>query len=138
MSEFWIAFKSLLFHRRVNIAIALGVAAATAVLTGALIVGDSMRGSLRELTLERLGKIDVMIFSEGFFREQLANEIGLSDAFNEDFGRSTPLILFSNGTAERRQDDVVQNLGQVTLLGIRPEFWQFGDESIGKDRKSVV
>ena len=52
MSNLSIALKSLVFHRQVNLAIALGVAAATAVLTGALIVGDSMRGSLRDLTLD--------------------------------------------------------------------------------------
>ena len=75
MSPFLIALKSLFFHRRVNFAIALGVAAASAVLTGALIVGDSMRGSLRDLTLDRLGQVDVMIFSEGFFREQLGEDL---------------------------------------------------------------
>ena len=84
MSDFWIALKSLTFHRQVNLAIVLGVAAATAVLTGALIVGDSMRGSLRDLTLERLGKIDLMIVSEGFFREDLASDLEQTDLFRSE------------------------------------------------------
>lgn len=130
MSSFLIAIRSLLFHRRVNLAIALGVAAATAVLTGALIVGDSMRGSLRELTLDRLGKIDVMMFSEGFFREELASELQQTDAFQSWFGRAVPAIFFQNGTAERRQDDVANNLGQVNLLGITSEFWKLGAPSL--------
>ena len=50
--------RSLLHHWRINCAVALGVAAATAVLTGALLIGDAMRGSLRTLTLDRLGRID--------------------------------------------------------------------------------
>ena len=49
---------SLRHYRRIHIAVALGVAVATAVLTGALLVGDSVRGSLRDLTLQRLGNID--------------------------------------------------------------------------------
>ena len=127
MSDFWIALKSLTFHRQVNLAIVLGVAAATAVLTGALIVGDSMRGSLRDLTLERLGKIDLMIVSEGFFREDLATDLEQTDLFRSELELVTPVIFFPNGTVERNQSDSTKNLGQVTLLGIQPKFWQFGD-----------
>ena len=46
---------SLRHYRRIHVAVALGVAVATAVLTGALLVGDSVRGSLRELTLAAAG-----------------------------------------------------------------------------------
>ncbi len=42
--------RSLWFYRRSNVAIALGVATAATVIIGALLVGDSMRGSLRALT----------------------------------------------------------------------------------------
>ena len=47
--------RNLLYHRRGNLAVFLGIALGSAVLTGALLVGDSLRGSLRELTLDRLG-----------------------------------------------------------------------------------
>jgi hypothetical protein len=50
--------SSLRLHGRIHLAVALGVAAATAVLTGALLVGDSVRGSLRHLALDRLGNIE--------------------------------------------------------------------------------
>ncbi len=53
--------NSLRHYWRIHIAVALGVAAATAVLTGALLVGDSVRGSLRALTLDRLGRIDLVL-----------------------------------------------------------------------------
>ena len=53
--------RSLFHHWRINCAVALGVAAATAVLTGALLIGDAMRGSLRTLTLDRLGRIDEIL-----------------------------------------------------------------------------
>ena len=43
---------------RTNLAVVLGVATAVAVLAGALLVGDSVRGSLRDLVLQRLGRTD--------------------------------------------------------------------------------
>jgi len=45
------------------------------VLTGALVVGDSMRSSLRRLTLERLGRIDELLVADRFFRAELADEL---------------------------------------------------------------
>ena len=130
MTHYLLALKSLLFHRRVNVAIALGVMAATAVLTGALIVGDSMRGSLRDLTLDRLGKVDVMIFSQGFFREELATELQDTDTFQAYCGSATTMMFFPNGTAERSQDNLNKTLGQVNLLGIHKSFWHFGDDPL--------
>ena len=52
---------------RTSTAVAVGVALATAVIVGALLVGDSMRGSLRELTIERLGSIESVVAPGGFF-----------------------------------------------------------------------
>ena len=40
--------RNLAYHWRGNAAVLLGVGVGTAVLTGALLVGDSLRGSLRE------------------------------------------------------------------------------------------
>ena len=58
MSAIRLIIASLVHHWRVNLAVACGVAAGAAVLVGALLVGDSMRESLRRLTLDRLGRID--------------------------------------------------------------------------------
>jgi putative ABC transport system permease protein len=67
--------RSLRHHRRIHFAVALGIAVTTAVLTGALLVGDSMRGSLRDRALSRLGNIDELLVTDKFFREELAGEI---------------------------------------------------------------
>ena len=61
--------RSVRFHWRTNLAVLLGVATATAVLAGALVVGDSVRGSLRDLALQRLGRADIAVSTAGFFRE---------------------------------------------------------------------
>ncbi len=125
MTTWQIAVRSLRFFFRTNFAIAIGVAAATAVLTGALIVGDSMRNSLRELTLERLGKIDELLISDGFFRQALADEIKQSPDFQGDYENITPLIMFPGGTVEYRPAQVARRAGQVSVLGINDEFWTY-------------
>ena len=67
--------RSLTYHWRANLAVALGAAVASTILTGALLAGDSVKGSLRDLTLERLGGIDAALVTEGFFREGLAADL---------------------------------------------------------------
>jgi hypothetical protein len=47
--------RSLAWYWRTNLAVLLGVATAVGVLGGALVVGDSVRASLRDLVLARLG-----------------------------------------------------------------------------------
>ncbi len=64
--------RNLTHYWRTNLAVVLGVATAVAVLAGALLVGDSVRASLRDLVVQRLGETDYAITSNGFFREQLA------------------------------------------------------------------
>ena len=64
-----------------NLAVACGVAVGAAVLTGALLVGDSMRGSLRRLTLDRLGRIDEVLLADRFFRAKLADELAAEPGF---------------------------------------------------------
>lgn len=125
MTLWKIALRSLTYYMRTNIAIALGVAAATAVLTGALIVGDSMRHSLRELTLERLGNIDEILASDNFFREALSDEIKQSPTFKQHYDDATPVIMFPGGTVERPQEDTARRASQVAVLGIHDEFWSF-------------
>jgi putative ABC transport system permease protein len=71
--------RNLLHFRGVNLAVIIGMAVATAVLSGAMMVGDSVRGSLRQLTLQRFGKIDDAVISTRFFDASLADRIAKAD-----------------------------------------------------------
>lgn len=64
MNRLTFILRSLTHHARLNLAVALGVMAGVAVLTGALVVGASVRGSLRGLSLERLGPVDEALVSD--------------------------------------------------------------------------
>src|ERR1700693_2870478 len=85
--------RSLFYYWRTNFAVIAGVAIAVAVLAGALVVGESVRASLRDLVLLRLGRTDKAVFSTGFFRESLAEELKSDRTFNNSFEEACPLIV---------------------------------------------
>ena len=65
--------RSLRFHARTHLGAGLGAAVGSSVLIGALVVGDSVRGSLRDMALARLGPIQLALSSnDRFFRSELA------------------------------------------------------------------
>ncbi|MDR0871135.1 MAG: hypothetical protein LBN39_10130, partial [Planctomycetaceae bacterium] len=74
----------------IHYCVLLGVACAAAVLTGALLVGDSMRGSLRNLTLDRLGSVDTVLFAPNFIDYH-------SDTTSAKSGRP---VIYLQGSAE--------------------------------------
>ena len=65
--------KSFRYFWQIHLTVALCTAVATGVLAGALIVGDSVRGSLRSLTTERLGTIQHALLADHFFQPNLLN-----------------------------------------------------------------
>ncbi|MFH1161413.1 MAG: ABC transporter permease [bacterium] len=76
MNSFRLIGRNLWFYRKAYLALMAGVMLSTAVLTGALIVGDSVRGSLGHLTELRLGKSRwAMQTRDRFFRARLAGEL---------------------------------------------------------------
>ena len=61
-----------------NAMVVLGVAVAVAVLAGALLVGASVRESLRQIALGRLGATDVVVTAPTSFRAALADDCSTS------------------------------------------------------------
>ncbi|HEY3395893.1 MAG TPA: ABC transporter permease, partial [Lacipirellulaceae bacterium] len=127
---------SLRHYRRIHVAVALGVAVAAAVLTGALLVGDSMRGSLRDLTIQRLGKIDSVLIAEQLFRAALAEELASEPGFKANFATGTSRLrasfetaepaLLLTGTLQTGSGKGVRRATRVSVVGIRPTFWELG------------
>jgi ABC-type antimicrobial peptide transport system permease subunit len=118
---------SLRHHRRIHLAVALGVAVATAVLTGALLVGDSVRGSLKQTALDRLGTIDEVLVTDKFFRTELAAEV--RSAYDSD---SKPLVvpgIVLEGAVT--QPDSKAYAAHVTLIGTAENFRNFGRRDFG-------
>ncbi len=114
--------RSLIHFWQINLAVLLGAAVATAVLTGALLVGDSVRGSLRDLTLSRLGDIDHVMLSERFFRETLAADLATSLTTDEGYNRLVPALLL-NGTAVNATTKT--RASRVQIQGVDERFHRF-------------
>ncbi|HEV3137770.1 MAG TPA: ABC transporter permease, partial [Pirellulales bacterium] len=108
------------------------VIAASAVLAGALLVGDSMRGSLRHLLLDQLGQIDEVLVTDRFFRTQLADELEHQPDFVDRFSKAVPAVLVQ-GTLENPRSDGALRAGRVMVLGCDERFWLLGS---GGPRKS--
>jgi ABC-type antimicrobial peptide transport system permease subunit len=101
-------FRSLWYDRWINFAVMLGVVCATAVLTGALLVGDSMRGSLKDLTLKRLDRIDTILLGSSFFSTPKGN---FEPEPNDLWEDSKPVILFPAAVESNEKVCGVQILG---------------------------
>jgi len=116
--------RNLAFFWRTNLAVICGVAAATAVIGGALIVGDSVRDSLRQMSLQRLGGIDHAVHGLRFFREELADALSQSA---EEVKAAAPLLMLQ-GTLERTgSGESVSRIGQVHLQGLNARAWKLLD-----------
>jgi len=116
--------RGLRYYWRTNAAVVAGVATAVAVLAGALLVGDSVRGSLRNIVLERLGRTDQLVASAGFFREALAEDLRGNPRFSSAFEDVSPLIV-AQGFATVQGGE--GRAGQVRVYGVDDRFWKFHD-----------
>ncbi|MEO8436287.1 MAG: FtsX-like permease family protein [Pyrinomonadaceae bacterium] len=115
--------RNLTYYWRTNLAVVLGVATAVAVLAGALLVGDSVRASLRDLFLQRLGNTDYVITAPNFFREQLAEDIRNDRSFaTGGFAAACPLIALE-GTVTHESSQRVGS--RVKVYGVDERFWRF-------------
>jgi ABC-type lipoprotein release transport system permease subunit len=109
--------RSLTYYGRTNLAVVLGVATAVAVLAGALVVGDSVRASLRDLVLNRIGRTDTVVSAAQFFPEQLSAGIVQGQHFS-----ACPLIAFE-GLATHEASH--RRASGVQVYGVDERFWRF-------------
>lgn len=127
--------RSLSYFWRIQLAVLLGAAVATAVLTGALLVGDSVRESLRNLTLNRLGRIDYALVSERFFREELATNLSHKLESEAQFRRETVPAILLNGTAINPKTKA--RASRVQIQGIDERFAGLWEEASGQSPPSL-
>ncbi|QDT65054.1 FtsX-like permease family protein [Calycomorphotria hydatis] len=121
MSQFQLILRSLRFHWRTHFAVMLGVVIGTAVIGGALIVGDSVRASLRQITLDRLGEVDEALMGQRFFTE------ALSQRLDETIDGTVAPALSMQAGISRESDDTFRTTGGVQLYGIDERLWSLLD-----------
>ena len=104
----WDSFR---YFWQIHLIVALCTAVATGVLAGALIVGDSVRGSLRNLTKERLGTIQHALLADRFFPPDILDR------------QNTISAILLNGTIVAPQTQT--RASKVNILGVPDNFFTF-------------
>ncbi|MBN2313533.1 MAG: FtsX-like permease family protein [Sedimentisphaerales bacterium] len=133
MTLWRLAHRSLTFYWRTNLGVFLTVVASTAILTGALVVGDSVRYSLRRMVISRLGTTQFALISQDrFFRAQLAEELA------EALKTPTAPLLQVRGVVSDGDD--TRRANSIEVLGVDERFFNIGggQNPFGDDREEGV
>src|SRR5215831_6610857 len=104
-----LAARSLRFHWRAHLGVLLGATLSTAILVGALAVGDSVRESLRGMALARIGNVQLALNSQNrFFR------LDLADAISSELRAPVAPVILLRGTAGNGD----LRAGRVQVVGV--------------------
>jgi putative ABC transport system permease protein len=135
--NFWnLAWQGVRFHRWMLVPVSMGVAVATAVIVGALLVGDSVRGSLKFLATDRLGGFTNVLVAPKFFDQSVLSQ---SLSPQSEFGplEPQPIALFPKATVSKsgRSDatKAEHRSGNAMVLGVTKRFWAFGEKFVDND-----
>ncbi len=112
-----LALASVIHYRRSHAAVVLGVAGAVTVLAGSLLVGASVRDSLRSIASSRLGRTSVVVAAELPFTEQLANRVASGSS-----AQVAPLLSL---TGIVRHESSSRRAGNVRVYGVDNRFFGF-------------
>ena len=129
-----LVLRTILHYYRLLLPVALGVAVSSAVIVGALLVGDSMRGSLKDIAMDRIGSIDSVVLAPRWFDAKRLEQAATALSSND--GQPTEihgLLLLPSVVAEI-QDRSGESEGKITtrrsteltLLGTDEAFWNLG------------
>jgi len=124
-------FRNLIYYRWTNLPVIAGVAIAVAVLSGALLVGQSVRQSLRELLYERIGATEYAVTADHFFSEDLAAALTPENEL-------CPLIHLKGIVIHEKTGIRVHD---VNVYGIDERFWKFhgiAPEEFSSDRDAFI
>ena len=117
-----LARRNITHFWRTNLAVVAGVAVGVSVLSGAVLVGTSVRTSLRTLALERLGSVDQVVTSLGFVRESFATDLESVDGITERYGSIAPLVAVEGFVTHQQSG---RRASRVQVYGVDERFWTF-------------
>src|SRR5512133_2844980 len=109
-----LVWRSLTHYRHTSLLVILGLLVATAVITGSLAIGDSLRGSLRDTALGRLGNVD-----QALIAPRMLPEHGLIAALRRSARRVVAVQQFT-GSVESATSEATAP--EATLWVVPDEF----------------
>jgi putative ABC transport system permease protein len=112
--------RSLRHYWRTNLGLLAGAGLQTAILVGALVVGDSVRSSLTRLVDIRLGRTETALASaHHWFRAALATELA------QDLETDAAPVLRLEGVVSAGGG--VRRANRAQVLGVDAHFWRLAD-----------
>src|SRR5437588_6971467 len=115
---FWTLIRrSLWFHARAHLGVVAGAAIGSAALVGALVVGDSVKGTLRKRALERVGGAEYVLNGQDRLFSDATNT--WSGAFDDSYALALHVLAVgSSGAGSHRAN-------QVHVYGVNSDFFEF-------------
>ncbi|MBC8137971.1 MAG: FtsX-like permease family protein [Fibrella sp.] len=132
MTLLGLVLRSARFFWRSHVGVFLGAILATAIITGALSVGDSVRHSLERMAQARLGRVELALHSPGrFFRAKLGADL------SGELSTAVAPVMLLRGTATGEKADGSGGgdvrVGRVQVLGVTPDFWRLATNQGGRE-----
>ena len=119
MTLFGIVVRNLRHYWRQHLGVVTGTALCSMVLVGALMVGDSVKATLKRLADERIGEADVaLLATDGFFREKLAEDMA------EHLGGGVVVAPVALTRGNVSVMNSVRNVPNAQVLGVDERFWK--------------
>ena len=122
--------RNIVYFWKQHVGVVLGASLCTMVLVGALLVGDSVKHSLRGMAEYRIGQVDMVLFSEEcFFRQELADELD-----KKLKATVAPVFILRGSISNPDADEEAgekSRVPNVQILGVDPRFFQLSPS--GKD-----
>ncbi len=131
MKKSTLVSRSLRHYWRTHVAVLLGVIAGTAVIAGALVVGDSVRQSLRQMSLDRLGGVDHAVHSRSrFFTQTLVDNVSVAATAGDRFETIVPALIMDAALVRDESDGtVLDRAGGIHVYGVNEDFAKLSELS---------
>ena len=132
--------QSIRHHWRTHLGVILGCALASLVLVGALMVGDSVKGTLKAQAESRVGKIGEALLCGERFVPWPADKAKRPAVVARMFfpGEDAAGVLLMQGSAVRGDGKARAN--KVQMVGVDEDFWKLSprDKKDSRDEKDAV
>ena len=132
MNAMRLVVRSLWYYRRTQTGVWMAVLLTSAVLSGALLVGDSVDGSLRRLALLRLGPVHHALYTPNRFVEA-----SLVEALGEEVEALLAPVRQLKGMA-LYQGEPRRQVNRVQVLAVDHRFWELAGLDLVPGPNEVV
>ena len=122
-----LSYKGFIYNWRLSFCLLLGTLLASSILTGSLLVGDSVKKTLKSNAFERIGKIHTALScGDRFITDDYVET--LSQTFNDS---TISGILKFPGTLST--PDKTKRSNSISINGVDSQFWKFFENQFVKN-----